>query len=251
MYLPSYRAERSRTNPLDNFTSTADTVEKMTQLVWGNINSPYVHAALNQIWEGMISKSGNKTIQPSTLDWCRSIYWWVKRHVKFSEDERTLSTLFGLHDMEDGKELLLSPSFLLQMPYPTGDCDDFSTLIATLLVAAGVPHVFFCTIAADGREPNNFTHVYVKVQLNDGSMVPLDASHGKYPGWEHKEQYSSANWAVTSNAAQAHASTAPVKVVPQASPLTSSSLENVLNNYVKQQAVDFLGVNPMAFLGIL
>lgn len=63
-----------------------------------------------------------------------------------------------------------------------GDCDDFSMYLAALLKTQGVD-CKFCTVAADAGAPDQFSHVYV-VAYVDGERVPMDASHGQYPGWE-------------------------------------------------------------------
>jgi hypothetical protein len=44
----------------------------------------------------------------------------------------------------------------------------------------------FVTVAADPRMPGQWSHVYVVAYLG-GKRVPLDTSHGDYPGWEASE----------------------------------------------------------------
>lgn len=215
MYLPPYAAESVRTNPYDNLTSTTDTINKMIGLVQQNVSSPTIQKALDEIELGL----GNNT---SAEDWCRGIFWYVKKHVKFATDEHTLVQDLGIQDLEDGKELLFSPSYLLQMPTPTGDCDDFSTLIATLLIAAGVQQVFFCTVAADSKDPSAFTHVFVRVMLSNGKMLALDASHGQYPGWETKNQFKQINW--------------PIPVATPVIPVSSTTPTTTTNDTVKDYA---------------
>jgi hypothetical protein len=63
-----------------------------------------------------------------------------------------------------------------------GDCDDFSMLCAALLATQGIPSKF-CTVAAESAVPDQFSHVYCVAYL-DGERIPMDASHGEYPGWE-------------------------------------------------------------------
>ena len=62
-----------------------------------------------------------------------------------------------------------------------GDCDDFSMALAALLATQGIS-TKFCTVAADERAPDQFSHVYCVAYL-DGERSPLDASHGKRLGW--------------------------------------------------------------------
>jgi len=77
-----------------------------------------------------------------------------------------------------------------------GDCDDFSMLISALLATRGIP-TKFCTVAAEESAPDQFSHVYC-VAYCDGQRIPLDSSHGEYPGWEvdqYRPVYRKTEWA--------------------------------------------------------
>lgn len=187
-YLPDYQTEIVPTNPRDNLVSTVDTINKMVVLVKESLSSPIVI----QTAEGIVAGIGKTT--PTEWDLVRAVFWWCKHHITFKEDEWALVQDFGVSDLGTGKELLLSPSFLLSMPKPTGDCDDYSTLIATFLKLMGFQRVGFRTIAADPFDPNCFTHVYVVVQLSNGHFYTLDASHGAYPGWESEVIFKKHDW---------------------------------------------------------
>ncbi len=187
-YLPEYQAEVVPTNPRDNLVSTVDTINKMIVLVNESVGSPIVIQTAMQIVAGIGKHSANE------MDLIRGVFWWCKHHVMFKEDEAALMQDFGVENLGTGKELLLSPPYLLGMPQPTGDCDDFSTLICTLLKCMGFKRVGFRTIAADSLDPRCFTHVYVIVQLQDGRFYPIDGSHGPYPGWESEVIYKKHDW---------------------------------------------------------
>jgi len=75
---------------------------------------------------------------------------------------------------------------LLGMSSPAGDCDDFSMLTGAMLLAAGIPSVEVFTVAADGIDPNRWSHVYLVAHLGAGGSEPLvmDCSHGQWFGWE-------------------------------------------------------------------
>jgi hypothetical protein len=62
------------------------------------------------------------------------------------------------------------------------DCDGFTMYGACLLTALGIP-CSLVTVAANREEPNVFSHIYVAAYFN-GRRIPLDFSHGEYPGWE-------------------------------------------------------------------
>jgi hypothetical protein len=108
-----------------------------------------------------------------------SLWWWVKQAVKFKQDDALILKLFG---ERDHYELLISPPVLLRMPVPQGDCDDFTMLLSALLICAGY-RVRIVTIECDPRRPGEYSHVYAETLAN-GRWVPMDASHGKFPGWE-------------------------------------------------------------------
>lgn len=71
---------------------------------------------------------------------------------------------------------------------PVEDCDGYSTYAASLLYALKVP-CFFCAVAVDPLDPNQYSHVYVVAYTDDGGRLAIDASHGKYCGWEVPNPY--------------------------------------------------------------
>lgn len=86
-------------------------------------------------------------------------------------------------------ETLQSPAFTLR--FGAGDCDDKSTLLASLAGAAGLSDapMRFRVVAADARAPRSFSHVYLVARhgLRD---VPLDATYSGTPmGWQVPVRY--------------------------------------------------------------
>lgn len=120
---------------------------------------------------------------PNVLAWARevpieypldrrisAVFDLVHSRVRFMTDQQRFS---------DATEVLSRPS--RTVVDLVGDCDDFSMLVAALILALGLPvRIDYVVISTDGQ---NFDHVYVLVQKPDGSLVPLDASHGPFPGW--------------------------------------------------------------------
>lgn len=144
---------------------------------------------------------------PSEEDICRRVFWWTKNQIRLTEDEDTLTSNFG-YTRDDllatqGKELLMSPAFILAQPSGSavGDCDDFSMLCACMLLRVGIPreHIYFCTVAADDMSPQDFTHVYIAVRMSNAHTkepMALDCSHGDYPGWEETRVFNKLYWKV-------------------------------------------------------
>ena len=128
-------------------------------------------------------------------DLARAIWWWVKGHVTFCQDEEIVANELGYKD--PNQELLIPPITLLQMPTPMGDCDDFSLLTASLLKCAHIP-CWYVAIAVDEMEPDRFSHVYIRAYLDDEEqMMAMDVSHGRVPGWETQRKiYRKMEWMI-------------------------------------------------------
>lgn len=108
-----------------------------------------------------------------------SCYWFAKHHMRFVLHDEMIRVMFGEHDQ---MQLLISPALLIRMRKMEGDCAIYTMLIAAMLQSQGVPFEIV-TVAVDPSQPGVFSHVYPRVVLPQGRM-PLDASHGDYPGWE-------------------------------------------------------------------
>ena len=108
------------------------------------------------------------------------VWWFAKHTVKFVHHQKLLVAWLGA---PDELQLLIRPDALLKMREPKGDCAVYTTLICAMLDCCGLDWEI-CTVAVDPRQPGVYSHVYPRVILPNGRRVPMDASHGKYPGWE-------------------------------------------------------------------
>ena len=167
------------TNANDADMSTAETVAIMGLNAMRASRTPQVAKAVKEVMSNISSPT------PTRKEICEHVWKYVHNKIRFCEDESLVKQLWGAATslLSGGVELLISPDRLLTMAQPQGDCDDFSQLIATMLVALNIP-VQFVTVAADRSAPMVWSHVYVQARLEDGSPYVMDASHGKYPGWE-------------------------------------------------------------------
>jgi hypothetical protein len=107
-------------------------------------------------------------------------WWWCKVYVKFLHHEFIIRERLGELGHLQG---LISPEVLVRMKRPEGDCAVFSECVAAFLTVFGIPYEFV-TVAVNPNEPEIFSHVYLYAVLPDGRRLPLDASHGEYPGWQ-------------------------------------------------------------------
>lgn len=170
--LPSYLNIRS-TNPNDTDISTRDTITMMNHHSLVDSRHPIVRGVAEDILDKVADQGDDFELIEATYD-------WVKENVTFVEDEQLLKQMFGI---DKGVELLIEPARLLSMHRPMGDCDDFSMLIKALLLNFDIDSDFV-TVAADREHPRKWSHVYNLAMLSDGKPQFIDASHGKYLGWE-------------------------------------------------------------------
>lgn len=180
-----------RTNRYNSDVSTAATISDMQRLARMYSRHPSVAAVVGHALSG-----GGIS---SHRDIACAIFYWVRANIRFVDDEEILYEQMGVSPEDLDKELLIVPPVLLAMPNPQGDCDDFSVLLASMLLCAGLKP-FFITVAADGLEPQKFSHVYVAVKLPDeGKYLTLDAGNRLPmvpPGWESGKITRKAIWAV-------------------------------------------------------
>lgn len=114
------------------------------------------------------------------------IFSFVKGRIRFTHDAQIADWLLPRFEFPV-VEVLIRPrdmSTLCASGECTriGDCDDFAMYAAAMLKAAGVQPAFV-TISADPAHPGQFSHVYVAA-YRAGERIPIDVSHGQYPGWE-------------------------------------------------------------------
>ena len=200
----NFHIARHNTNPNSNYVSTADTILLMREMAYGARDSEVIILALREILESESIGSNYERVIPKTTisrdkytQFLIQTFNWVKSNVVFKEDEETILGL-GESIHPQGSELLLRPDYLLQMPTPTGDCDDFSTLVASILLTSrSFSEIYFVTIAADANRPNDYTHVYLAVRHPEtGRLIAIDASHGNMLGWEYPQAFKKEYWRI-------------------------------------------------------
>lgn len=126
---------------------------------------------------------------PHWVSWCRTvvsdlpskdyeaearrIYDVVKKNVRYVLDPR-------------GLELVQDPRYIMFVG-GSGDCDEHSTLIASMALSLG-HEAAFKTIAADPDRPEEFSHVYPLIGIQKGAETWWYAADttqpGGYFGWE-------------------------------------------------------------------
>lgn len=165
---------------LEDEAFTAQTIERMTQYAAAASRSPMIRQVA-------LLAAGNHTSQASQAG---GVWKWIRDRVRFRTDEETARPIAA--DPEN-TEVLIPPEHLLRMERPAGDCDDFSMLAAAMLLALGIP-ASFRTVAADPAT-ERYSHVYVIAHTAEGRL-PLDCSHGRFPGWEVRALGKARDWRI-------------------------------------------------------
>ena len=155
------------------------TIELMSRYASEDACSPEVRELASRITAGAREQSEKAA----------RIWDYVRHSVYFAHDEVLANPLLPLVSSRTPiVEILIRPRDLISMCSSgacrrMADCDDYSMLVASLLLACGI-RAAFVTVAADPQDLTRFSHVYVAAYTDSGDRIPLDASHGKYPGWE-------------------------------------------------------------------
>ena len=146
----------SRTTLKAGDAGVAQTVKLMTEYVLSYANNPQIKS----ISERLRDNSGSCVSKFKTI---KNIFLYITRNMSYTSDP-------------DGVELVKSVKHTILGSKKYGDCDDLSVALATLLASAGYK-VWFRTIAWKKGQGNDFSHVYVMVELPCGKFVmPLDPS---------------------------------------------------------------------------
>lgn len=156
----------------------ARTLRIMSQRASADAVSPEFRQHAAEVFEGVAPFS----VLPHAFD-------HTKRSILFQRDEN-IGLGFDGGSPDDLVEVIIRPVDMaryIEQGIATGDCDDFAMYLAALLMTQGIP-CKFCTVAASELAPDQYSHVYV-VAYPNGERVPMDASHGEYPGWEVPNKY--------------------------------------------------------------
>jgi hypothetical protein len=124
--------------------------------------------------------SGLSGVTDDAASLAAAAWWWCKVYVKFVHHELILRQRLGEAGHLQG---LIAPEILIRMDPPEGDCAIFSECLGAFLTVYGIPFEWV-TVAVNPNEPDIYSHVFIYGVMPDGSRLPLDASHGDYPGWQ-------------------------------------------------------------------
>jgi hypothetical protein len=167
----------------DSLPSSADSqVEQTIQKMLGYIRKDAA--------SDLIADECAKALQLGNGDPIAGTWKRIKGAMKFQSDEVTAGQLNAEPEKTaDTIEVLIRPvdqSLMIRLRgVGIEDCDGFEMFAACLFLRFGIP-CSLVTVAASGEDPSRFSHVYLAAYPEgfSGPRIPLDFSHGEYPGWE-------------------------------------------------------------------
>ncbi len=193
---PHLRSEAPRAQILveqmpywDSDLSTPITIRRMCELIHKSAHYPRFAGAAARVayrWGRMQSPvlqfqrlpdASRKMAAVAIADW-----FFTKHFIKFAQDQDLTRRLLGY---PDALEALMAPEVMIEIAWPdwpAGDCDCFTMFICALLECQGGIDWEIVTLACSRRQPGVWSHVYPRAVIG-GMRLPLDASHGHYPGW--------------------------------------------------------------------
>lgn len=162
---------------------TARVIELMARYAVEDSSSPEVLEAVRRAQEDLPGAEPEE-----------QVFHYVRSRIRFVYDEVTALPLQSWYADPIIEALIRPRDMIASLPFAQGDCDDFSMLVAAMLMAQGVD-VAYVTVAADPADPAQFSHVYV-ASYRDGRRIPVDASHGPRAGWEAETWYRKQEWPI-------------------------------------------------------
>jgi hypothetical protein len=112
--------------------------------------------------------------------YCKSLYEYCRDQIKYTFDPV-------------GVELVESPERIL-LESKIADCDSIVTVLATMYEAIGFPSRFV-TVKADKLRPNDYSHVYLEVNIPGRGWVAADPTMPtKEFGWAPDPQFPATRW---------------------------------------------------------
>jgi hypothetical protein len=173
-----FRQRASHTQLSDDpDTATQQTVQEMCRQIHQAAADPLVQSVARRA--ARMFAGGPTSFGPADACWL-----WCKHNLKFKHHGSMFEAWSSdLGDPRTKLQLLIAPDVLLRMSRLEGDCAIYTMMICAMLEALGVEWDIV-TAAVDARQPEIFGHVWPRAILPDGNRESLDASHGKYPGWQ-------------------------------------------------------------------
>lgn len=129
-------------------------VDKMIEFAKRDANSPVIRKLAGEIYS-----ENNGHYEKTAI----AVAEWVRDNIKYTSDSKLVQKFFDKDDYikPENTEFIQRPEILLTKTDFEGDCDDMSTLLASLYLALGY-EVNFKVVA---YESNDYDHVFNEVKI--------------------------------------------------------------------------------------
>lgn len=134
----------------DGVAGVRATLKIMSALVKSGKKNPYVRAKALALTQGLKQKD--------KLGEIHALWNFVKNNIRYVRDI-------------NGVETIHTPEQILRQE--SGDCDDKSLLLASLLESIGHPSAFW---AIGTKSPNRFSHVMAMTRIGSKRWLPLETT---------------------------------------------------------------------------
>lgn len=181
--IPGLNIIRYQADLQDSDRATAQTIAVMCEQIDRAAKDPVLCAAardaVRRFRGGPLYASAGINPWSSPQAIAESAWWWVKHALRFVHHDGLIQVWFNERDQ---LQLLISPDLLLRMQDPRGDCAIYTMLLCAMLKCFGIGYEIV-TAAVTPNSPE-YDHVWCRAILPNNRRLNLDASHGKYPGWQ-------------------------------------------------------------------
>lgn len=173
---------QTRRIPLSDGTKgTAETIGIIRQLVGEGVTHPLVRRTATDIVRAYQVPMHDRWGE------ARAIYDWVLKNIRYVPDP--VGVGYGIEFMQPAAEYLASRA---------GDCDCINAILLPALLGSVGFETRAVTVMADAEDPENFSHIYLEVNI-DGRWVALDAARpGAAFGRAPERYHGIARWPLTS-----------------------------------------------------
>lgn len=158
---------------------TAQTIGMMDKIAARDSNDRAVVAAVDEALQ-----LAGMTRESPAYDKACAVFWWLKQTIEYVPTPGTSALV---------DQTLISPTALLAMPEPIGDCPQFSMLASAMFRVLCMDSMFV-TIAAEPTAQHQWSHVYNTVEIFPGQYIPFDSSNGPEPGAEYSKWFRRRVW---------------------------------------------------------
>ena len=156
------------------------TVSKIAELIRQGSIDPYVRAQ-RDLLDSSVAKERIYFPWSLSSNYIDQVFKFARTY-PFKKDSEQVADDFPELDDPERTEYLRSARFIIENRSTGLDCDDYSILIGSLMLAARIP-VRLVVIAANPNKPKKFSHVYPEVNVR-GKWIAMDALFSE-PGQYH------------------------------------------------------------------